>query len=304
MLSLVYGGVLSAAQIGKNENEGAYATLADLVSHVSPSDLVLVDASPGSYINQSEIKTPLIYTFHLNAATVSASDIHDSSYMRYLYSRYDNVFLLTTNQGDVPDGFKPVTSRRFKAMTFQWNHSFPHKLVTARNYMLHLYEREIAWTPVDMEVGFGMNGRGVASLRSGWSQPESWGTWSLGSHAIMAVNPANLPRPSGGLELRIQARVLVEPQHPVQNVAVAVNGKHVATYAGKYPDNRLILVIPITGAELASNKAINIAFTLPDAISPAALHLSRDQRVLALGVESAQIVTRRDSAPIPGAGPK
>jgi hypothetical protein len=295
IVSLLYGAVLSAVQIGKNENQGARSSLARIVSHVGPDDLILVDGSPGSSINQSEVKTPLLYTFDRPAVTIGLAGLEDPQYLAKLGSHYDDMFFLTSQSSAPPAGFEYVTSSRFKVMSYEWNHSFPHKLVVGRNYPLHLYRRMPGWVSIGVRVAFANGSSGVGWLRSGWSHPEAWGTWSLGHHAVMSIGPGRIPKSPDGLKLRVYAKILVNSKHPVQRVAVAVDGKRVANYVGKYPDGELKMDIPLSASVLKSQRPVTIAFSLPDAISPEAIGINGDGRHMAIGLLEAEFLPQSSS---------
>lgn len=290
VVSLLYGVTLSAAQIGKNENQGARAALARIVKHVGPSDLILVDGSPGSRINQSEVKTPLLYTFDRAAATIGPVGLCDPGYLAELGSSYDQVFLLTPNKNMHLNGFQYVTSSRFRVMQYQWNHSFPYKLIVGRDYPLYLLRRVSGVASACRQVVFASGGLGVGWLRSGWSGPEPWGTWSLGDRALLSVDPHAVSRFEDGAILRIHAKILVNLQHPVQRVIVTVNGKQAASYLGKYPANQLTMDIPITAADVRGRQPVSVVFDLPDATSPAAIGMGNDTRQLALGLVEAKVL--------------
>lgn len=290
ILSLAYGAVLSFAQIGKSENAGARAALAHIAAAVGPSDLILLDYSSRSRLNQSEVKTPLMYTFDRMVATVGTADLTDPQYLTTLAKHYDQLFLLTSSRGAPPEGFDFVTSSRFKVMQYEWNHSFPHNLVVGRDYPLRLFRRSPGLAPLGHPIAFATGGVGVAWLQSGWSQPEAWGTWSIGNYAVMSIDPRNFSKFPSGVKLRLSARVLVSTKHPVQRVSVSVDGKTVGSYVSKYPTGEFSMDIPIVAAVIHPRRPVIIAFSLPDAKSPAAIGINRDGRQLAIGLVRAQLL--------------
>jgi hypothetical protein len=119
-------------------------------------------------------------------------------------------------------------------------------------------------------------------LASGWSTPESWGTWTAGQQAQIDVRVTPEAR---SIVLDVMAFVL--PQHPAQRVIVSVNGEQVlTTQLVQLQDNHLD--IPITAAirqHLADTDRLTIELQLPDAISPQQLGLNDDSRVLGLGLK-------------------
>lgn len=119
-------------------------------------------------------------------------------------------------------------------------------------------------------------------LASGWSTPESWGTWSQGQQARIDLRV----RPdSHSIVLDVMA--FVQPQHPSQRVIVSLNGEQVLdTRLTQLQDNHL--EIPISAAlrqRLAVDDRLMIDLQLPDAISPQQLGLNDDSRVMGLGLK-------------------
>lgn len=302
--SLFYGAALSAAQIGKNENAGARASLARIVAPTGPSDLILLDRSPGTGVSWGEVGTSLMYTFGRTVVGVGPSDFDNAGYMAELSSLGAHTFLLMSGPGHPPPGYRYVASSQFRVMQFAWDHSFPHKLVVGRDYPLNLYERMPRLVPVGRNVTFAKGGVGVVWLQTGWSSPGTWGTWSLGKQAVLSIEPETLPPSSGGMDLRLHANILVDAKHPVQQVGVAVDGKDVGRYVGKFPAKQLTMDIPIPEAALHSRRPIIISFSLPDAVSPAAISTSRDTRPLAIGLLRGEIVSPETGENKPALKPK
>lgn len=282
--SIVYAGALSATQIGKSENDGAYAALSRLTSRVDPEDLILLSSSGQPGINQSELKTPLLYTFHRQVATVSASALANVGYIEKLNSLYDDVYLVSTVRNP-PEGFTLVDSVRFKVWAFRHSHTFPHDLIPIRDVVLQLYRLDQMRIPPETDVSLAAR---PALLTRGWSTPESWGVWSLGKEAVLGFDSRWLPDQDKGLEMSLQANVFVTPSHRVQRIEVSVNGKPVAHYKVVYPQTSVDMQIPIAPRVLEAAGRLEIKFDLPDATSPQSLGLSGDGRTLAIGLVSAR----------------
>lgn len=299
VLSGVYATALSTAQIGKNENDGAYTALARIMAPVGPADLVLLRTTPGGGFNQSQVKMPLLYTFHREVVTVGRADLADAAYLAKLDSLYDDIFLLEP-EGSAPPGFKLVANTEFKVMQYRWTHSFPYRLQAGPDVVLNLFQMEHVRMPVGGVAGFSTGGIGVGWLGAGWSVPESWGIWSDGPSAVLRIDPRDLPDGDDALSLRVRANVFVTPQHPTQHVAVTVDGRMVGNYAVTYPQANLVMTIPLGHLHGGSSKRTEIGFALPDAVSPRSLGVSRDGRVLALGLIDATV---ESSAATPLANP-
>lgn len=293
-----YSAVLSAAQIGKSENDGAYRALAQLVRHTDAHDLILLQPSAGA--DPSAIKTPLIYTFHRTVATVSAASVFDFDYIAQLDAAYDDVFLITPERV-TSNAFSLVDAVRFQTLQFQWNHSFPHRLVVGDDVLLNMYRMKRSHLAGKLPVAFAKGQQGSRWLVSGWNAPEAWGVWSSGTSASLAISPSSLPVSEGMLVLDLDANVLVSSSHPSQRVFVSVGGRCVAAYEARYPEETLTMRVPLGTARVTRQAPISVAFSLPDAASPVALGMSRDSRVLALGLVSARFVTLPPDAAAPRA---
>ncbi len=283
VVSILYGCVLSAAQIGKSENDGVYRALAQLIGHTDSHDLILLQAADGA--DPSAIKTPLVYTFHRTVVTVRSDSLADHGYIAKLNSLYDDVFLITS-QYFAFDDFTFVDSARFKVMQFKWNHSFPHELVVGQDVLLNMYRMNQIRLDMDSKISFAVGQEGPTWLRSGWNAPEPWGTWSSGNSATLVINPARLPDSNGELALDITANAFVSSAHPIQHVTTTIDGKCVAKYVVRYPANQFSMRIPL-GSISERHKPWIVGLLLPDAASPRSFGINADGRQLAVGLVSA-----------------
>jgi len=74
-------------------------------------------------------------------------------------------------------------------------------------------------TRLNEPILFSNSGLGSKLLASGWSQQESWGSWSANETSkIFLPLPVKKPR-----KIVINARALVSPTHPSQNIEIRVN---------------------------------------------------------------------------------
>lgn len=285
VLSLLYAGALSAAQIGKNECDGAYSALKRIMAPVGPSDLTLLDRSS---FNQSEIKTPLLYTFDRQAVTVNSRNINSAGYLAKLDALYGSIFLLT-EKAHVPAGFTRVRSVRLEVMHYVHNNSFPHRLHTWYDTRLQLYRLNSVPLPLGTPISFARSGAGTRWLLSGWSHPEKWGTWSVGNRAAISLDPQSLPKANRGVSLTVNAHAYVTRNHPIQHIAVFVDNRKAGSYVVRYPERHVVIVVPIDADKIRARRQLTVAFRLPDAISPKTLGRGGDSRDLALGLDSATI---------------
>jgi len=294
-LSLVYSAAVSAMQIGKNEDQGAYPELARLTAPVDPGDVILLDTL-SRRPNTNLIKTPLVYTFHRNVVTVGDKAVSDNGYLAKLRSIYPDVFLISSDPA-APDGFERIDTVLFRPMTYQHSHSFPRRLVPQADVLLYLYRLDTTRVSLGEELRFGTGDPWGAWLQSGWSVPEAWGVWSNSDHAELSVK---LPRLALGSEsvkasdgrfvLRLSANIFVNAAHPTQRITVSVDGKTLGKYTVRYPAAQWSIDIPLKRSAFGSPSKMRIGFSLPDAASPKSLGLGGDARELALGLTSAEFL--------------
>ncbi|WP_172969560.1 phospholipid carrier-dependent glycosyltransferase [Rhodanobacter sp. T12-5] len=284
-ITLIYSGIVTAGQLGKNESAGLYQSLVKMLSPVDSNDVVLLDVMGPGLPNNSEIKTPIMFTLGLPAVTMSSASLADPSYIAALNARYNDVFVLSPS-ADTPSGFQLIDSTLIKVWAYQWNHSYPHSIFLRENMNLYLYRLDRPIFPLGHPQGFQAPGAWNQWLASGWSQPESAGVWSNAKYAEIEIDPRALSRIRQGIRLTFRMNGLITAAHPRQRILVKVNGVQVVTRTITYPDSHLLLDVDIPAADLDSTQKIQVAFDLPDAATPKSLGINGDQRLLAIMLES------------------
>ncbi|WP_028202151.1 hypothetical protein [Paraburkholderia nodosa] len=128
-------------------------------------------------------------------------------------------------------------------------------------------------------------------ITEGFASPEDQGTWTNAKvatfHCEMPDRGAEYPN-----SVRISGFAFVPATH-VQHVSISVNGGDAQEFvfdSGK-PEQSIVLAVP-KGAS-----GIRIKFLLPDAVSPKAMGLSTDPRVLGFYLKSIQVL-KTDGRPI------
>ncbi len=142
LLSGIWSGLFSGAQLGKNENEGAYEGLANIASRVGDNDVLLLSADGFSWLSQ--VKTALVCTFGRNVITARKDSISDNAYLAGVQSVYDNVFLLSSRPTS-RRGFDPRTTIRLSVESFRRSHHPP--TATRRDSALY-YLSELSGVPL------------------------------------------------------------------------------------------------------------------------------------------------------------
>jgi hypothetical protein len=120
-------------------------------------------------------------------------------------------------------------------------------------------------------------------LVKGWAAPETWGTWSEGQDAEIALRVA-----PGTTSIVIDVLAFVMPPKLTQRVIVSINGvEALSTRLTQVQGN--LLEIPLSAAireTLVEGRVLNIQLHLPDATSPRNLGLNDDARLMGLGLKS------------------
>ena len=287
-ISLVYMTFASAQQLGKREGSGIYSALQQLLAPVDSSDLVLIDSSQSAFPTESQIETPILYTFGRNAVTVSEKSLDDRAYLATLNALYDDTFLVSDN-ATVPPEFEPLGSTRVKDWSFVPSHLYPNKLVLQGEKRLYLFILARQVLPLAQVQKFDQTGPWNGLLARGWAGPEYWGTWSLGQHADLIIDSRQLPDAAHGLHLHFDANTFVTPSHPRQRIEVSLNGTDVGHYEATYPNSAVGIDVDIPQSALTSPGKIHVGFVLPDAASPQSAGAGADARTLALGLETITI---------------
>lgn len=286
-VSLVYAGVVSAGQLGKQENDGLYNALAELVAHVDQSDVILLNSTYGGLPDTSEIKTPLVFTFGKQVVAVTDADLADPAYLLAIGQQFDDTYLISPD-ATAPPGFVESDSVRVKVQAFKRGHGPPFQLVTRENMWLHLFRKIGSQLPMGSTQGFQSGSDWADWLDAGWSTPESWGVWATGHAASLAIDTKELPESTTGLRLHFVVRPYVTSIYLRQRVQVDIDGEAVQTLVASYPDTQLSFDLPVSPEQLQSGRKLHVHLKLPDAVSPQSLGLSADSRALSIGLISIQ----------------
>jgi len=283
VLTLGYSGVLSAAQIGKNEQSGLYASLARLLAPTGPGDIILLDMHDAGVL-----KTPLVYTFGRQVVTVDQSDLNDAGYVAALATGHDNTWLITPARS-APEAFSRVATVRYKVVEFRHDHWAPMHLETSRDTPLFLYDLMAPKVPVGVDEPLRAGSPWLGWFTKGWSSAEGWGIWSQAPMAELRIDPRSLPVSKNGVTLSLQAQGFVGSGHPCQRVDVRIDGQRAGSYRPCYPAGQFTMSLPLSVQLLESDRAITVTFDLPDARSPESLGLGRDSRILGMALTGVKV---------------
>lgn len=138
VVSGAYFMVLSGAQIGKQENEGALESLSRLSRLADDGDLILLDGFGGQGFEPKEVKTTLVYTLGRHVVSVGDRALSNYNYLNALASAYQDVFLVTS--ADIaPAGFVRVDAVSLQARNFERGARPPSRMVTIMDANVNVF---------------------------------------------------------------------------------------------------------------------------------------------------------------------
>lgn len=138
-------------------------------------------------------------------------------------------------------------------------------------------------TKLGEQINFSRFGKYVkAYLDNGWSIPENWGTWSMSERATLTIPlPATNPK-----KLIIFTQAFIVENHPHQNVNLIIHGKNSKQNLNFVLNKRFKNQVEINLLpSLLEGDNLKLEFEFPLAISPKALGIGNDTRLLAIGLE-------------------
>jgi hypothetical protein len=129
-------------------------------------------------------------------------------------------------------------------------------------------------------------------LMVGWDLRRSPAIWTVGTEAAIYIRPI-LP-PAGDLRLEMELGgngALLSPQHQRQRAIVKIDGRSIGTLTFSFKGANSNRFLGIPRSLVGDRRVIEIAFELPDAVSPRVLGLNNDDRLLGLYVSSIRVVS-------------
>jgi glycosyltransferase involved in cell wall biosynthesis len=140
--------------------------------------------------------------------------------------------------------------------------------------------------PVGHTVTFGFFGDGIICLLDGWSEPEKWGTWSIGKRAILRFFAR--AKSDSPLRINLKFRCFIAQKHHKLKIACHVRGQDICAWilTTSYSSERT-LTIPTD--VIGQDGLVELEFIISNPQSPAALGLSSDARTLGIGIEALRV---------------
>lgn len=134
---------------------------------------------------------------------------------------------------------------------------------------------------------FAKGGTGTWILKSGWSIPEKWGTWSDGPAADLVWTLRKAPL--ADVSMWIDGRIYPRFAKPPQRIGVSVNGAKVATIERNAEGGLYGARFKIPRAVATAQKPMHIVFDVANPTSPHSLDDGTDMRRLGIGLVSIEI---------------
>ena len=134
---------------------------------------------------------------------------------------------------------------------------------------------------ISSNISLVAGGAGVRYVSDGWADPEPWGRWMAGPSSSLELDLGTIP--VGDLIFDIKGQPFLTPRHSQVVMRVMVNGFVVMTKDLDYKVDETIrnwrIRIPSSVAKV-NGAHLSIEFQFDKLMSPAALHMSADERSL------------------------
>ena len=134
---------------------------------------------------------------------------------------------------------------------------------------------------------FGLGHPGGLSLGQGWTSPEDWGVWSVGSSSHLRLRLD--PRPTGDVVLSLDMRMLLGPLVPSRTVEVKSGDRLLAKARHDFGKPASPLRIPVPHNVIGRDGVLELHFEVSPATSPRAAGVNADERMLGIGLVSLSI---------------
>jgi hypothetical protein len=143
---------------------------------------------------------------------------------------------------------------------------------------------------LDISIGqnltFHIGGSGLPALQSGWSTPESWGTWSDGDQSTIALKLTDLPKHDP--QMVVKGLTFLFGSHQSLIVKVDINGTPVASITYLPGDKGSHSISVPRKVILSDGGRLLVHFAYDTPKSPKELGKSGDVRKLGLGLSELQ----------------
>ncbi|MGO9742010.1 MAG: hypothetical protein ACLPN5_10950 [Roseiarcus sp.] len=140
-------------------------------------------------------------------------------------------------------------------------------------------------------VSFATGELGVPTLTDGWSQPEPWGTWGLGTQSTLVIRLDDDISFQKGLTLRLTGEAFLPPKQSSKKVDVFVGENSAKLFLTTWNFSRDAeeKVVCIPPDKIPANRLLVLQLQADRSFSPANSENSSDERILDVGVSSLSI---------------
>ncbi len=128
---------------------------------------------------------------------------------------------------------------------------------------------------------------GMRLLGKGWSTPEPWGTWSLGSKAEIMLKLGS--KPAGDVQLVLEARGFPFQMKNLQKINVSVNGAHITSLEPNFEGAIRNAELNIPAKVAILRDPMHVVFEIARPTSPRDLNLGSDTREIGIGLMGATV---------------
>jgi hypothetical protein len=141
------------------------------------------------------------------------------------------------------------------------------------------------------QVVFAAGQAGVSMLAEGWSEPEGWGVWAVGTQSTLSLRLSNNPFRRTGVNLSVTAGAFLRPGIDSKKIDVFLGdssaGDPLTQWKLTASSEEHKLCIPASA--IPQDRLVKLTFKAERSYSPADAGTSTDSRVLNIGLESLSV---------------
>jgi hypothetical protein len=203
-------------------------------------------------------------------------DANDKSRINIPETKNESIYIITSYQGN--DGFNTDS---YKA---NYRYTLIDEILIDGKPILSIFKKvdnpQLPKLSANQTLKFTKYQMGINYLQNGWYAPEEWGAWTSSQSAKISL-PLTINKPD---TVKFKFRALVSDKLAYQNIEIWVNGQFIKSQnTNQARDNELVIAVPKAESKL------EVEFRLPNATKPSDLGINKDERLLAIGLESIEL---------------
>ena len=138
--------------------------------------------------------------------------------------------------------------------------------------------------PLGSTISFTNSGNADQFKSGWWSSAEPWGSWTIGNTADLILPLTEVPKKD--LVLNSMVKAYINEKNLQQEIAVIINGRQIDRWIFRHGDiQQRKATIPVSLLQgFVGRPILHITFQMKNPISPSDLNISKDKRLLGLGV--------------------